>query len=154
MKIRKHAPLDIDFHAKIKKCIFLWSKTCEFLHEERFPEENREVTQIEASVAAINTSFMSIDEKMGTLDTVIKQTQERITAIEKVVSKNTQIESKVILLEKENTELKYQLNSMVLNVSKEFKDLEQKLEQVFKTIGNGSILQKDELHNTEKNVGR
>ena len=97
---------------------------------------------------------MSIDEKMGTLDTVIKQTQERSTAIEKVVSKNTQIESKVILLEKENTELKYQLNSMVLNVSKEFKDLEQKLEQVFKTIGNGSILQKDELHNTEKNVGR
>ena len=35
---------------------------------------------------------------------------------------------------------------MVLNVSKEFMGVEQKLEEVFKTIGNGLILQKDELH--------
>ena len=45
-------------------------------------------------------------EDGGTLDTEIKQTQERITAIEKVVCKNSQIERKVIVLEKENTELK------------------------------------------------
>ena len=126
------------------------SKTCEYLHEESFPEEKREVTEIEASIAAINKSFMSIDEKMGTLDTVITQTQERITAIENVVRKNSEIESKVIVLKKENTELKHQLNSMVLNVSKEFNGIEQKLCQVFKTIGNGSILQKVELPNTEK----
>ena len=49
---------------------------------------------------------------------------------------------------KEKTDLKYQLNSMLLNVSKEFNDIEQK--QVFKTIGNDSVLQKEELHNTEK----
>ena len=102
---KKHAPLDIDFHAKIKtSAYFFLSNIRQFLYKESFPEEKKEITQVEASIAAVNASFMSIDEKMGTLDAVIKQTQERITAIEKAISKNSQIESEVILLEKENTE--------------------------------------------------
>ena len=84
-------------------CIFLSSKTCEFLHDESFSDENKEVKEIGASIVAIKASAMAVEEKMVALEKVSIETQGRISEIEKFVSKKNQIQSKVISLENENS---------------------------------------------------
>ena len=57
---------------KIKyNCIFLSYKTCDFLHDESFPDENKEVKEIGASIVAIKVSAMGVEEKMVALEKVI-----------------------------------------------------------------------------------
>ena len=64
-------------------CIFLSSKSCEFLHEESWSEINEFVKNIYVSIAEIKASVKYIDKKVEALDTAIKQRENVVSEMEK-----------------------------------------------------------------------
>ena len=85
------------------KCIFLSSQTCEFLHNETTLGNTDGNKILQDSISDIKGFVKGIEEQIHSLDAVIKQTQNRLSAMEKDVHRNSQMENKVKQLEKDKT---------------------------------------------------
>ena len=103
-----------------EKCIFLSSQACEFLHNENALESTESITTVQDSISDINGFVKGIEEKLNILDTVIKQTQNRISVMEKEVEWNSLIENRVKQLEKDNMELKTKLSTTERTICDKF----------------------------------
>jgi hypothetical protein len=109
------------------KCIFLSSQSCEFLHTGNILENNDNIENFQNYVVEIKGFVKGIEEKLNTLGTVIKETQTRLSAMQKDVYKNNQIENKVNQLEKDNLDLKIKLNTTETLLRKKFEELLNKI---------------------------
>ena len=75
------------------ECIFLSSQACEFLHNENFLKSNDSIKSVQDSIADIKSFVKGIDEKINTLDIVIKETKTRLSAMEREVYRNSLMEN-------------------------------------------------------------
>ena len=75
-----------------EKCIFLSSQACEFLHNETTLGNTDGNKILQDSISDIKGFVKGIEEQFHSLDAVIKQTQNKLSAMEKDVHRNSQME--------------------------------------------------------------
>ena len=109
------------------KCIFLSSQSFEFLHTGNIRKNNENIENFQNCVVEIKSFVKGIEEKLNTLDTVIKKTQTRLSAMQKDVYNNNQIGNKVNQLEKDNLDFQIKLNTTEMLLSKKFEELLNKI---------------------------